>query len=239
MPSNYCSSRNTRCSSSQYNAQRLRGVLGADALESRLKEITKVEVVYNDGSICNPAGINWGINPYVPWSTSHSTNAYCTSIGKDAKFSQTLRIYGKDHQNNNKTVEIPAQWFKMAYNIRSPRDNRIYGAKYALFDVQKHGDVYYIYSQSWGHRVGMSQYGAKGRAEAGQSAEQILTHYYNGVNLASNNWGNGPTLRVGLTKVGAGITTVTATHEFVVVDKNNNVVFTVNPISGEYVDVIR
>ena len=29
------------------------------------------------------------------------------------------------------------------------------------------------------HRVGMSQYGAKGRAEAGQNAEQILKFYYN------------------------------------------------------------
>lgn len=29
------------------------------------------------------------------------------------------------------------------------------------------------------HRVGMNQYGAKGRAESGQSARQILEHYYN------------------------------------------------------------
>lgn len=33
------------------------------------------------------------------------------------------------------------------------------------------------------HRNGMSQYGAKGRAEAGQSAEQILAAYYPGANL--------------------------------------------------------
>lgn len=33
------------------------------------------------------------------------------------------------------------------------------------------------------HRNGMSQYGAKGRAEAGQSAEDILRAYYPGVNL--------------------------------------------------------
>lgn len=33
------------------------------------------------------------------------------------------------------------------------------------------------------HRNGMSQYGAKGRAEAGQSAEQILSFYYPGANL--------------------------------------------------------
>ena len=33
------------------------------------------------------------------------------------------------------------------------------------------------------HRNGMSQYGAKGRAEQGQSAEAILAHYYPGANL--------------------------------------------------------
>ena len=33
------------------------------------------------------------------------------------------------------------------------------------------------------HRNGMSQYGAKGRAEQGQSAEQILAFYYPGANL--------------------------------------------------------
>ena len=36
------------------------------------------------------------------------------------------------------------------------------------------------------HRNGMSQYGAKGRAEAGQSAEQILSHYYPGATLNKN-----------------------------------------------------
>ena len=32
----------------------------------------------------------------------------------------------------------------------------------------------------WGHGVGMCQYGAVGRAEQGQSAAQILGHYYKG-----------------------------------------------------------
>lgn len=36
------------------------------------------------------------------------------------------------------------------------------------------------------HRNGMSQYGAKGRADAGQSAEQILSFYYPGANLNKN-----------------------------------------------------
>lgn len=36
------------------------------------------------------------------------------------------------------------------------------------------------------HRKGMSQYGAKGRADAGQSAEAILAHYYPGATLNKN-----------------------------------------------------
>lgn len=37
----------------------------------------------------------------------------------------------------------------------------------------------------WGHGVGMSQFGAIGRAEAGQRAEQILEHYYGGARVES------------------------------------------------------
>lgn len=35
----------------------------------------------------------------------------------------------------------------------------------------------------WGHGVGMSQYGAKGMAEAGFSYNEILTHYFTGTNV--------------------------------------------------------
>ncbi len=37
-----------------------------------------------------------------------------------------------------------------------------------------------FYGRGYGHGVGMSQYGAKGRALAGQTTEQILAHYYQG-----------------------------------------------------------
>jgi stage II sporulation protein D len=35
-----------------------------------------------------------------------------------------------------------------------------------------------FFGRGWGHGVGMSQYGARGRAIAGQSATEILAHYY-------------------------------------------------------------
>ena len=47
----------------------------------------------------------------------------------------------------------------------------------------------------WGHGIGMSQYGAYGRALKGHSAERILEHYYSGAKVANRDTGR---VRVGL-----------------------------------------
>jgi SpoIID/LytB domain protein len=47
------------------------------------------------------------------------------------------------------------------------------------------GDAYGFASYGAPHRVGMNQYGAYGRAKAGQSFQTILTTYFSGVQLAS------------------------------------------------------
>ncbi len=43
----------------------------------------------------------------------------------------------------------------------------------------------------YGHGVGMSQYGARGRADAGQTYQQILAHYYEGTSVGQTNF-SGP-----------------------------------------------
>src|SRR5687768_8736029 len=42
-----------------------------------------------------------------------------------------------------------------------------------------------FHGRGWGHGVGMSQHGARGRALAGQKAGAILAHYYAGTTLGS------------------------------------------------------
>jgi SpoIID/LytB domain protein len=42
-----------------------------------------------------------------------------------------------------------------------------------------------FYGRGYGHGVGLSQYGAQGRALDGQSAETILAHYYKGTSIGS------------------------------------------------------
>ena len=44
-------------------------------------------------------------------------------------------------------------------------------------------DIFTFSGEGWGHGVGMSQFGAKGMAEAGIGYSDILTHYYTGTKL--------------------------------------------------------
>jgi SpoIID/LytB domain protein len=46
-----------------------------------------------------------------------------------------------------------------------------------------------FYGRGYGHGVGMSQYGARGRAAAGQDAATILAHYYQGTGLGTTDPG--------------------------------------------------
>jgi len=47
------------------------------------------------------------------------------------------------------------------------------------------GSTTTFYGRGYGHGVGLSQYGARGRASDGQSADEILAHYYEGATLGS------------------------------------------------------
>ena len=52
-------------------------------------------------------------------------------------------------------------------------------------DLIRLGTTVQFFGRGYGHGVGMSQYGARGRALAGQTAATILAHYYRGTTLGS------------------------------------------------------
>jgi SpoIID/LytB domain protein len=47
------------------------------------------------------------------------------------------------------------------------------------------GESVTFFGRGWGHGVGLSQHGARGRALAGQGAAEILAHYYPGTTIGS------------------------------------------------------
>lgn len=58
------------------------------------------------------------------------------------------------------------------------------GLRSTAFTVTVSEDVICFETRGYGHRVGMSQYGAQAMALAGKDYEQILTHYYQGAELS-------------------------------------------------------
>lgn len=60
---------------------------------------------------------------------------------------------------------------------------KIFGLRSTIFTVSTTADTITFETSGYGHRVGMSQYGADAMAVAGHSYEAILAHYYRGTTL--------------------------------------------------------
>lgn len=61
------------------------------------------------------------------------------------------------------------------------------GIRSTAFTVTAIGDSVHVVTKGFGHRVGMSQYGAEAMAVAGSDYRQILSHYYPGTTVADYN----------------------------------------------------
>lgn len=107
------------------------------------------------------------------------------------------------------TVDVPASFFWTVFNSRSPGSQHIYYSN--LWSVYKVSGSWNFYTRGYGHRVGLCQYGASGRANAGQTYDQILTAYYRGTSL--DNYVTSNPIRVGLTRVGSGDVTITSYNQ--------------------------
>lgn len=63
---------------------------------------------------------------------------------------------------------------------------KLLGLRSTAFTVTVRDDTITIHTRGYGHRVGMSQYGADAMAAAGSTYEQILAHYYQGTELTDD-----------------------------------------------------
>ena len=57
------------------------------------------------------------------------------------------------------------------------------GLRSTAFEIAVSGDKITVTTRGFGHRVGMSQYGAQAMAQEGSSFSDILAHYYTGTEL--------------------------------------------------------
>ena len=57
------------------------------------------------------------------------------------------------------------------------------GLRSTAFEIRVSGNTVTVFTRGFGHRVGMSQYGAQAMAGEGSTCAEILAHYYSGTEL--------------------------------------------------------
>ena len=70
--------------------------------------------------------------------------------------------------------------------MRGTEIRKALGLRSTVFSVEIQGEAIVITTKGFGHRVGMSQFGADAMARAGNNFSEILHHYYQGVTLETN-----------------------------------------------------
>ena len=90
---------------------------------------------------------------------------------------EQIEILARDESGRVKEVRIGSTVY-LGTKLRS-----LLGLRSTDFEFAIENGNFVITTRGYGHGVGMSQYGANGMAKAGYSYEQILTHYYTGVQM--------------------------------------------------------
>ena len=68
-------------------------------------------------------------------------------------------------------------------SYRGTEIRKLLGLRSTVFSIRTDGDLLTIKTRGFGHRVGMSQYGADAMADGGSDCAAILAHYYPGTTL--------------------------------------------------------
>ena len=125
-------------------------------------------------------------HPYLVSVDSHwdkQATSYLRETSKDLNFVNNLlginlndesriEVTSKTEGDNIDKINIDGKDFT-GISIRE-----LFGLRSADFDIVVNGDQVIFITRGYGHRVGMSQYGANGMAKEGYQYKEIISHYY-------------------------------------------------------------
>ncbi|HKP68466.1 MAG TPA: SpoIID/LytB domain-containing protein [Pyrinomonadaceae bacterium] len=129
------------------------------------------------------------MSPFTNWTTTLSASAVQSRLSRYVRGIGTLydvRITRKGYSRRAAEIEITG-----SNGIKTLKGGKIRSAlrlKEQLFVMNKRysgntATSYTFTGRGWGHGVGMCQYGAYGLAKMGVKADEIIKHYYTGVDV--------------------------------------------------------
>lgn len=167
---------------------------------------TRSQVLYYEGSLINAtyfassggmtedAALVWGASyPYLQ-SVESPGEENCGYFGNQVSFSPEelqdklgVKLTGKPKEwfgmvnyTDSGSVELMRVGGKLYTGVQI---RKLLGLRSTMFAVETSDDCVTFTTNGYGHRVGMSQYGADAMAVTGRSYGEILAHYYQGTEL--------------------------------------------------------
>ena len=106
--------------------------------------------------------------------------------GKDFKKVKSIKI--KDKLKSSRIMTLRVETDKGYFDVLTDRTRWLFKKAGTIlpssfFTVKKEGKEWVVTGTGFGHGVGMCQMGVRARAQAGQSYQEILSHYYQGITL--------------------------------------------------------
>jgi stage II sporulation protein D len=126
--------------------------------------------------------------PYFRWTNSVSVQSMSRIVSVPAGQLDAVSISDRWPDGRVKTITVSGSGATTTLDGRTfySRALAVLGYKVIpseLFDLSRNGEGFDFVGHGAGHGVGMCQWGARGRAEAGMSAQQILSAYFPGTDV--------------------------------------------------------
>ncbi|MDP6111277.1 MAG: SpoIID/LytB domain-containing protein [Planctomycetota bacterium] len=125
---------------------------------------------------------------YFRWKYTVQKGEIAASLGRaghNVSVIHDIRPVGRSVDGRAKTVQIVHS--KGQLSLKATKFRHIMGTgklRSTFFSAKVSGSDVVFSGNGWGHGVGLCQWGTKGMASAGYTAEFILNHYYPGAKLA-------------------------------------------------------
>ena len=117
------------------------------------------------------------ISPVFNYSVDFTYDLFCSLLGIKYSTNLDIDVMDKSPAGRIKKIRINEKIFKGS-DVAS-----LLNLKSSNFSIEQNNNKIYINTKGFGHGVGMSQYGAEGMAEEGFKYDEILKHYYTGVEI--------------------------------------------------------
>ncbi len=157
--------------------------------EVRFQTDASGQVIYLEISPSDTPTVAENASPFTNWSETLSAGAVQSRLSRYVRGIGTLYdINIKRTGYSRRPVEIEIIGSNGVKTLKGGKIRSAFRLREQLFAINKRysGSQVVSYSftgRGWGHGVGMCQYGAYGMAKMGVKADEIIKHYYTGVEI--------------------------------------------------------